>query len=49
MGQGIGGFYVADVARMPQFVDIFEEVEELRDEGAVCVRQNTDFQHVISS
>ena len=49
MSQGIRGFYVADVARMPQLIDVLEEVEELRDEGAVRVRQNADLQHLISS
>ena len=38
LGQGIGGFDVADVAGMPQLVDVLEEVEELRDEGAVRIR-----------
>jgi hypothetical protein len=36
--QGIGSFDVADVASMPQLVDVLEEVEELWDEGAMRIR-----------
>ena len=45
MSQGIGSLDVADVARMPQLVDVLEEVEELWDEGAMRVRKNTYFFH----
>ena len=44
--QGVGSFDIANVACMPQFIDILEEVEELRDEGAMGVRQDTDSFHV---
>ena len=45
MRECIGGFNVANIARMPQLVDIFEEVEELRDESAMCVGKDADFYH----
>ncbi len=35
--QGLGRLDIAYVACMPQLVDILEEIEELRDEGAMCV------------
>ena len=38
--QGLGRLDVADVARMPQLINIFEEVEQLRNEGAVRIRKN---------
>ena len=37
VGQGIGGLDVADVARMPQLVNILEEVEKLWYERAMRV------------
>ena len=37
-GQGIGCFDIADVARVPQLVNVLEEVEKLRNEGAMRVR-----------
>ena len=45
MSQGIGSLDVADVARMPQLVDILEEVEELWNKRAMRVRKNTYFFH----
>jgi hypothetical protein len=38
VGQGIGSLDVADVARMPQLVNILEEVEKLWYERAMRVR-----------
>ena len=48
VGQGLGRLDAADVARMPQLIHVFEEMEELWYEGAMGVRQDADFQHVIS-
>ncbi len=38
IGQGIGGLYIADIARMPQLVNVLEEVEKLWYEGAMRIR-----------
>ena len=48
LGQSLGRFDVAYIACVPQLVNIFEEIEKLWHEGAMRVRQNADFQHVIS-
>jgi hypothetical protein len=47
--QSLSRLDVANITRMPQLVNVLEEVEELWDEGAVCVRQDADFQHAISN
>ena len=36
--QGLGRLDVADVARMPQLINILEEVKKLRNQGAVRIR-----------
>ena len=36
-GQGISRLDAANIARVPQLVDVFEEMEELRYEGAVRI------------
>ena len=48
VSQGLGSFDIADVARVPQLVDVLEEVEKLWHEGTMRVGQNADSQHVIS-
>ena len=47
--QGLCGFDVANVACMPQLINVLEEAENLRYERAMGVRQDADFQHVTSS
>ena len=49
MRQGVSSFDIANITRMPQLVNVLEEVEELWDDGAVCVRQDADFHHAISN
>ena len=44
--QGLGRLDVADVTRMPQLVDVLEEVEQLRNQGAVRIRKNAYFFHL---
>ena len=46
VGQGVSRFNVADVACMPQFINVFEKVEKLWDENAMCIRQDADALHV---
>ena len=48
LDQSLGRFDVAYIACVPQLINVFEEVEKLWHEGAMRVRQNADFQHVIS-
>jgi len=38
MGQGIGSLDVANITRVPQLIHILEEVEKLRNQGAMRVR-----------
>ena len=45
-GQGLGRLDVADVTRMPQLINILEEVEKLRNQSAVRIRKNAYFFHL---
>lgn len=38
VGQGLSRLEAANVTRVPQLVNVFEEIEELRHEGTMCVR-----------
>lgn len=49
VGQSFCCFNVPNITRVPQLVNVLEEIEKLWHEGAMRVRQNADFQHVISS
>ena len=44
--QSISRFNTPYVARMPQLINVFEEVEELWDERAVGIGKNTYFLHL---